>query len=143
MNSSPSGTRKQNKRIMSSVLLDSSAVLAALFEEPGMDMVRERGTDASITTVNYCEVLSKLADHGVPVSDAVQLLADLNLEIQPITTAHAIRAAEYRTMTRHHNFALADRLCLACANIEQCPVLTADKNWLRFDFGAEVIVIRP
>ena len=46
------------------IVLDASAILAVLLEEPGADIVLSqiRGAEASI--VNVCEVLTKSAEQG-------------------------------------------------------------------------------
>ena len=126
---------------MSKILLDSSAVLAALFAEPGADAVQKYGADAAISTANYCEVLSKLLDRGVPIAEARHLLESLPLEPIPVTTTHATKAAEFRLLNRE--LSLGDRLCLACAFVEGLDVLTGDRQWTGLPLGIRVVLIRP
>lgn len=128
---------------MNKVLLDSSAVLALLFEEAGADLVLERGGNAAISTANYCEVLSKLTDRGAKPHEANALLASLNLEPIPVSVTHAIVAAELRQLARAKDLSLGDRLCLACARVEKLEVMTADKLWTKLNFGVNVTQIRP
>jgi PIN domain nuclease of toxin-antitoxin system len=128
---------------VSKVLLDSSAVLAALFDEAGAAVVRDRAGDGSLLAANLCEVLSKLNDRGVPAADAEAVVTGLNLEILPVDEAVAVRAARLRDSTRKLGFSLADRLCLACASVHHLPVLTADRSWAAVALGVEVVQIRP
>ncbi|ADV81185.1 PIN domain-containing protein [Terriglobus saanensis] len=46
---------------MSNAVLDTSAVLALLDEEPGSDIVQELLFDAAISTVSLAEIYTKLA----------------------------------------------------------------------------------
>jgi PIN domain nuclease of toxin-antitoxin system len=50
------------------IVLDASALLSLLNKEPGWQVVARHvvNQDATISTVNYCEVLQKAAGLGVP-----------------------------------------------------------------------------
>ncbi len=48
------------------VVLDASAVLALLFEEPGAEVVRAHLQTGVIGAANLAEVLAKLSDHRLP-----------------------------------------------------------------------------
>ena len=50
---------------MSSVL-DASAVLALLYREPGHERVAEQIAGAVVSTVNWAEIVQKLAQRGHP-----------------------------------------------------------------------------
>src|SRR5947209_8751869 len=81
---SPSAGRKP---AMSSAVLDASALLAALLQEPGTAEVAEalqRG--AAISAVNLSEVAAKLTDHGMPEADLHAALDVLPLEVVPFDT---------------------------------------------------------
>ena len=49
---------------MTSVVLDSSAVLAVIHAEPGADVVIEALDDAIVSAVNHAEVITKLVERG-------------------------------------------------------------------------------
>ena len=68
------------------MVLDTSALLAAFFSEPGADVVRDRGAEGLLSTVSYSEALAKLHDRGAPLPDADRFLASLNLVEVPSTT---------------------------------------------------------
>ena len=127
---------------MSRVVLDTSAILAGFFSEPGADVVQARGVEGVLSTVSYSETLAKLQDRGVPLADAEYFLAFLNLTEVPFDHGHAVRAASLRLVTRPLGFSFADRACLACAALQRLPVLTADRNWKEVDLGVEVVLIR-
>jgi len=126
------------------VVLDASAVLALLFEEPGAEVVRAQLRTGVIGAANLAEVLAKLSDHGLPAVEAARAITILGLEVAPMTEAQAGRSAELRPLTRAVGLSLGDRACLALAAELGAPVLTADRSWdaVAGAAGVSVQVIR-
>jgi ribonuclease VapC len=126
------------------VVLDASAVLALLFEEPGAEVVRAQLRTGVIGAANLAEVLAKLSDHGLPAVEAARAITILGLEVAPMTEAQARRSAELRPLTRAVGLSLGDRACLALAAELGAPVLTADRSWdsVAGAAGVSVQVIR-
>ena len=114
------------------ILLDTSAVLGYLQNEPGWEIVASEilAGHASICVVNQTEVLSKLCDKGMSWPDAQKALSKLALLAEPFTADTALEAARLRPLTREHGLSLGDRACLAAARLRQCTVLTGDRDWL-------------
>jgi PIN domain nuclease of toxin-antitoxin system len=127
---------------VSKVVLDSSAVLAAFFAEPGAEVVRDGGAESILSTVSYSEILAKLADRGVPAKEANRFLAGLSLTEVAFDHQQAVLAASLRAKTRSVGLSFADRACLACARYLEVPVLTADRDWTGLKLGVEVVMIR-
>jgi ribonuclease VapC len=127
---------------MNSAVLDSSAVLAAFFREPGADVVRDRGASGILSAVSYSETLAKLGDRGVLPGEAEHFLASLQLAESPFDYGQARLAAAFRQPTRPFGLSFADRACLACASWHNVPVLTADRNWQGLAVGVTVVLIR-
>ena len=127
---------------MGSIVLDTSAVLALLFGEPGADTAIARGRDGILSTVSYSEAVAKSLDRKVPMETVAQSLASLKLALVPFDEDHALTAAALRPSTRHLDFSFADRACLATAAVRKLPVLTADRDWLKADLGIEIQLIR-
>jgi PIN domain nuclease of toxin-antitoxin system len=123
-------------------VLDASAVLALLFEEPGGRAVVDVVSRATLSTVNWVEVWQCCRTVGHEPSDVRDRLLGAGLIITALSTAQAERAAALRESTRHLGLSLADRCCLALALETGLPVLTADGTWPKADVGAEVVVIR-
>ncbi len=126
------------------VVLDASAVLALLFEEPGAEIVRAQLRTGVIGAANLAEVLAKLSDHGLPAVEAARAITILGLEVAPMTEAQAGRSAELRPLTRAVGLSLGDRACLALAAELGAPALTADRSWdsVAGAVGVNVQVIR-
>ena len=110
-------------------LLDASALLALFFAEPGMDAVKEILPHAAIHAFTLAEVLSKLSQKGIPDGD--DLIGSLGLMIyEDLSTGTAVRMAWWHARTRQWGLSMGDCLCLAVAEQQQIPVLTADRSWL-------------
>jgi PIN domain nuclease of toxin-antitoxin system len=123
-------------------VLDASAVLAVYFDEPGADQVARTLPGALLSAVNYTEVIGKCLDRGETLDCVVRKLAALGFHIVAHDTALARRAGEMRIPTKRFGLSLADRACLALAERENLPVLTADKDWGKVGLALDVRVIR-
>lgn len=129
---------------MNKCILDASAILAYLLDEPGADAVTPVLEDGAgvVSSVNYAEVVSKLTDHQMP-AEAIQLALDeLDMEIIPFDTQQAFITGELRTASKPLGLSLGDRACLALASVLQLPVLTADHHWTLMPGTFDVRVIR-
>jgi ribonuclease VapC len=129
-------------------VLDASALLAHLRDEPGADVVAEAiASGAVISTVNLAEVFSRVADRG---DDPAKLAAELTqsglldgaITVEPFTAADAIDAGRLRPLTRDAGLSLGDRACLALARRLDAPALTADTDWQGIAHGVELRPIR-
>jgi PIN domain nuclease of toxin-antitoxin system len=129
-------------------VLDASALLAHIDEEPGAAVVREAMTNgAAISVVNWIEVVSKLAERGEDPELASAEMASAGLletviRIEPVTAEDAIEAARLRPVTKTKGLSLADRACLALGRRLSVPVLTADRDWTALNDVAAVRLIR-
>lgn len=125
-----------------SVVLDSSAVLAVLWNEPGNELVLQRIDGAIISAVNHAEVLTKIADRSSDGTRAIRLLTNLAVEVVGFDEAQAEAVGALRTKTKHLGLSLGDRACLALATTKGWPVLTADKAWTELSLNIEVQLVR-
>jgi len=124
------------------VVLDASAVLTVYFDEPSADKVRAVLPGALLSAVNYSEVIGKALDRGEAFSVGLRKLASMGLVIVAHDAQLARRAGELRPITKRLGMSLADRACLALAERERVPVLTADRAWSKLDLSIEVRLIR-
>ena len=128
---------------MRKYVLDSSAILAFLNEEPGGDRVEEiLCEDAVVSTVNQSEIFSKLLESGVPESDINSIFRDLELIIFDFNEPLAWETAYLRSISRNIGLSLGDRACLGLAKQLQLPAVTADRIWASLNIGIEIEVIR-
>lgn len=125
-----------------SFVLDTSAILAALWSEPGADRVDDVIGEAVISAVNQAELVAKLVDRGASPAQIAEILTALNLDVADFDTTLAEVSGEMRRSTRGTGLSLGDRCCLALAMREELPVLTADRAWAELDLGVNIEVIR-
>ncbi len=127
-----------------SYLIDTSAVIALLFKEPGHEKVRvlldsER---CFITAANYQEVVFRLVRVG---ADPVQVVADLNaleMEVVPFSPEFAADST-FSGIGFEMGLSLGDRCCLITALQSGMVAVTADQKWKDISIpGVKVMVIR-
>jgi len=124
------------------VALDSSAILALLFGEPGGDRVAPVVGDAVISAVNLSEIVAKLIESGYRDDEAERAVDGFLPSVMPFDAPLAIDTGVLRRGTRRQGLSLGDRACLALARREKARVLTADRAWADLDIGVEIEVIR-
>jgi ribonuclease VapC len=126
---------------MNDAVLDSSALLALLFNEPGADRVSETLPGALLSTVNFAETLAKLTERGVPVQEARAAVEATGVEIVDFDADQACMTSALRPLTRSAGLSLGDRACLALARSRDRSAVTADHVWATVP-GFDVVIIR-
>jgi PIN domain nuclease of toxin-antitoxin system len=111
------------------MVLDASALIAFVRQEPGAAVVEEYLADGHASAVNASEFIQKLDQHGARGEDAFATLEALGLRFQPVIRADAVQAAAIHPTTRPYGLAIADRLCLALALRLGLTVCSADTSW--------------
>ena len=114
---------------MTSVVLDASAVLALIREEPGADQVAPYIGRAAISAVNLQEIVKELLLSGLDKETIRELLDELRLDVHAHEVEAAYAAAALHAQTRQFGRGLGDRSCLALAVQLGVPALTADRDW--------------
>ncbi|MGC1467364.1 MAG: type II toxin-antitoxin system VapC family toxin [Pseudolabrys sp.] len=127
---------------MTGVVLDASAILALINAEPGADRVGELLEQAIVSAVNHAEVMTKLIERGMDGALAKSTILKIGLEIVDYGIDLADRTGELRRHTQHLGLSLADRACLALAQHEGLPAVTADRKWAQVDIGVDIRLIR-
>ena len=127
---------------MASFVLDTSALLAFVNGEPGAETVADVIADAAVSTVNLAEAVAKLVSRGTSLDVARAALAMADYEVADFDRAQAEAAGAMIAKTRQAGLSLGDRACLALAQREGAPVLTADRSWSSVDVGVEVRIFR-
>ena len=126
-------------------VLDASAVLALIHDEPGGDLVAARLDGAVIGAVNVAEVVGTLVDADAD-ADAGRLrglLGAAGVVIEPLTAADGELAGSLRGLPGGQALSLGDRCCLALTVRSDPPeVLTADRAWADLDLPIHVTLIR-
>ena len=123
-------------------VLDTSAVLALLWGEPGSELVGKKIGESSICVVNSAELIAKLCERGANREQAAEIIASLGITETSLEAERARQIGYLRSETRHHGLSLGDRACLSLALALNAPVLTADRAWADIGLDVDVKVIR-
>jgi ribonuclease VapC len=117
---------------VAAAVLDASALLAYLRDEPGADVVADAiAGGAAISTVNLAEVLGRATEHA---DDPARLAGQMRergllggaIAVESFTDEDAIEVARLRPETRAQGLSLGDRACIALARRLGLPALTAE-----------------
>jgi PIN domain nuclease of toxin-antitoxin system len=123
-------------------VLDTSALLAIIKDEPGIDRVQAAFPDVTMSSVNHAEVVTKLTERILAFDAIDAILSSFDIAIVDFDRAQARAAGFLRPATRSAGLSLGDRACLALARTLDAPVLTADRAWAGLDVGVEIEVVR-
>ena len=127
---------------MPEAVLDASALIALLWDEPGADAVEPLLGRAVVSAVNWTEVLQRYRAHGVETAGKRERVEALGVDVEWFTAEDSAAAAELWAPTRRAGLSLADRACLALARRLGLPAHTADRDWRAVDVGVTVVLIR-
>lgn len=111
-------------------VLDASAILALLQKEEGFERVTEAlAAGSGSSTVNMSEVVARCIRVGMPSGVIRKLIGSLPVMWVEPGVELAYRAGEMTAVTRQFGLSLGDRCCLALAQRESVPAITAEKAW--------------
>jgi PIN domain nuclease of toxin-antitoxin system len=114
---------------MTRAVLDASALIALVFQEPGGDRVEAIVAECAVTTVNLGEVVSFAARQGFSAQDIHMLLDPLPFERVAFDNDLAYATGLLLPLTRPAGLSIGDRACLALATRLGVPAVTADRAW--------------
>jgi ribonuclease VapC len=128
---------------MNRIVLDASAILAVLNQEPGAEKLGPELLNVAVGgTVNLAEVQGKLVENGLSADDAWEAAQSLVREIIDFTPEQAKLAGALVAKTRSLGLSLGDRACLALGLTLDAPVYTTDKSWKKLQGDIRIQVIR-
>lgn len=124
-------------------VLDASAILALVHDEPGADLVEARLGSGILSTANLAEVVGTLVDADVEADRVRELLVTTGVTIEPLLAQDAELAGAMRALPGGRALSLGERCYLALTVRSEPPeVLTADRAWAELDLPIRVRLIR-
>lgn len=134
---------------MNRIVLDSSAVLAMLLNEPGEERMeslldalgREARFQVAISSVNWCEILTRMQREQVGMSSERLSTVLGGVDFYPFGKADAEAAADYALVNQALSF--GDRACLSLAKSLFATAWTTERLWARCALDVPVELIRP
>lgn len=126
----------------SGYVLDASAILALVNDEPGADFVEGLLSLAWMSAVNVSEVLQKAAKDDLWEPGFDSDLEALGVRIESFGRDDARLTAAMWEAAPRAGLSLADRACLALAYRLDLPAVTTDSIWSDLDLGVRIIDAR-
>ncbi len=127
-------------------VLDASALVALIDNEPGADRVQDAIAEGAIVSaVNWAEVLARLVrkSHDPHQATAMALPGGTTgLELIPFDDEHARESARLIWKTQGLGLSLADRAALSLGQLRGLRVLTTDRAWRSLRLPVKIEVIR-
>jgi ribonuclease VapC len=124
-------------------VLDSTALIALVSQEPGHERVTEILERATISAVNLTETIQKLVQRGSPRGVVERLLRNMQLTVTDWSESMAYRSAEFAMLGRSHGLSLGDRACLTLAKQLNATAVTADRAWRQVSgLGVSLLIFR-
>lgn len=129
---------------MSKVVLDASAALALILEEPGGDRVmallRAQKVWVAMSSVNWCEMLTRLQRDSPIVNTKILASMLPGVEVVAFSQHEAEVAAELAKLSGA--LSLGDRACLALAQTRKARAWTTDKLWTQAKASVTIEILR-
>src|SRR5215213_10838485 len=92
---------------MSGAVLDASALLAIMLNEPGADVVEARFEGAVISAVNLAEVGAKMIERGATLELLETEIQAAEITVVSLDAAQAMESARLRPATKERGLSLA------------------------------------
>ena len=123
-------------------IIDASALLAFVRDEPGAGRVAAVLSNCAISTVNLGEAVTALVNRGHPAAGARRIMAGVRIDSVPLDRDVALDAGALRETTRSLGLSFGDRVCLSLAARLGATALTCDRKWTALEAGIAVELIR-
>lgn len=128
---------------MNRVILDASAILAVIHQEPGYEKLTPDLLGRAVaSTVNLAEVQGKLVSRGWKSDEAWEDATSPVQEVVPFNQEQARTAGDLIAQTRQLGLSLGDRACLALGMALKSPVYTCAKTWTSLRLGVPIHALR-
>lgn len=132
----------QRPPVNKKIVLDASAILALIQEEPGAEVIRPLLKQSIMSTVNVAEVLTSLQRVDISPEEGIEYMSLLINKIVDFDREQAREVAALYPKVKHKGLSLGDRACLALGKKYNATVYTADKVWKDINSQLDIQLIR-
>ena len=123
-------------------VLDASALLAYLQDEPGNEIVEKVLSESVISSVNWSEFVQKSMAAGVDVEGMLNDFQALGLKVESFTAEDGELTGKLWKQTKQAGLSLGDRACLSLGLRLDVSVLTCDRAWGAINLDLDIQLIR-
>ena len=128
---------------MNKAIIDASALLALIKEEPGAEIVEGLLGKIIMSSVNVSEVAGSLMTPELSIEECQRCILPFISSLASFDEEQAFKAASLKEATRTKGLSLGDRACIALGITMQLPIYTADRIWDKLDLeNADIRLIR-
>ena len=111
------------------VILDASALLVLLKNEPGADILEPLLGRIVMSSISVCEVAESLLNSEMTLQECQESILPFISTIVPFDEEQAFLAAELKKQIKDYDLSLADRACLALGQTMKLPIYISNKEW--------------
>jgi PIN domain nuclease of toxin-antitoxin system len=123
-------------------VIDSSALLAIIYNEEGTDKAQEYFDNSYMSVVNAVECITVLTRNGMPLDVAKNLLESIISKFIPCEYNDVVLITQIKNENKNVEISLGDGICIALGAKLGLKVITTDKAWINIKSTAEVICLR-
>lgn len=125
---------------MNRYVLDASALIALINEEPGSDHVKKFLSGSIMSAVNISEVVAVLTKLDIPQDSIQTVIRNLVHAIIPFDEEQAFISGYLYTDIHSKGLSFGDKACLSLGKKNDMTVLTSNPKWSEVGGGVSVEV---
>jgi PIN domain nuclease of toxin-antitoxin system len=114
---------------MSKVILDTSALLALIKNEPGASTIEDLLGQIVISSLSLAEAATSLLQSEMTLQECEECLLPLVSQLIPLDASHALLTANLMKQLKGKELPLEARACLALGIKMNLPIYTANQIW--------------
>lgn len=124
-------------------IIDSSALLAVIYNEDGIEEAQKKYFDHSyMSVINAAECLMILNKNGMPIDVAQNLLESIISKFIPTEYHDTPLIAQVKNENIPLELSLGDSTCIALGSKLGVNIITADKTWSEVRCKSKITCIR-
>jgi PIN domain nuclease of toxin-antitoxin system len=124
-------------------ILDTSALIALLQNEPGSEIVRDKLNSSLISSVSLCELVAFLSKNQIEEEDIEEIIKNIVPDVVDFNADISILGGKLIKVTQNYGLSLGDRACIATGIHYGLQIYTADKIWSKLNnIEPGIVIIR-